>query len=76
MCPLSLFLCMQLILNPIVAHLFEYFAIPYLVAFGVKPLGLCLALQSSRVGFNANLINGYMQHGSGNSLFSNMALGI
>ena len=59
-----------------VTHLIEYFAIPYLVAFGVKPLGLCLALQSSRVGFNANLINGYMQHGSGNSLFSNMALGI
>ena len=54
--PLSFLLCMQLILNPIVAHVFEYFAIPYLVAFGVKPLGLCLALQSSRVGYNINLI--------------------
>ena len=66
---------MQLILNPIVAHLFEYFAIPYLVAFGVQPLGLCLALQSSRVGLNINLINGYMQPVRV-TLFSNMALGI
>ena len=55
--------------------LIEYFAIPYLVAFGVKPLGLCLALQSSRVGFNINLINGYMQPVRV-TLFSNMALGI
>ena len=59
--PSLFFLCAQLILNPIVAHLFEYFAIPYLVAFGVKPLGLCLALRSSRAGFNINLISGYMQ---------------
>ena len=58
-----------------VAHLIGYFAIPYLVTFGVKPLGLCLALQSSRVGFNINLINGYMQP-VWVTLFSNMALGI